>query len=512
MSIPYRWLCVLAITCVIFSCNKELSNEDVGGPVTPPPPDTVFNWQFQDSGRAANDFISGFSDTAFLQTEGDLQALFFEGSTPDRTKGIVFQVIGQPLQVGDYSGEQVSFGYFDGSALVYTNIGASSDFLLKIRYLAQDSVSATFSGHVVDASGKMILLNNGFFNSRIGSVTQNNDSVGNLICSSIAVTGDLQPGVATDFSNYVDMQVHVTKVGTYTFETPVVNGVLFSTEQTFEDTGTFDVRMSAYGTPEEIGSFDYPVIFGNTTCSFNINIDAASETLVDGISGTLARQIRDQNVPATGNMRYYQTLGQIGEIQSDDDPLRKIFYNQNNQLSSVQVLLSDGSGGYSLSETRKYSYNAEGFVSAITRVDENGNFIDSVSTLTYVPSTDKLASRTIFTNGTRSAQLYYTYANGNLTQLVRVKGDYSAIVETLGFQFSAMGNGISTLHPQFYFLDMATFFEEGNYPEVLYFSQNLPIARISGSASTPIDVQVNPSLRPKSVAYNGVIWYRYEYN
>ncbi|HSB93652.1 MAG TPA: hypothetical protein VLC28_11055, partial [Flavitalea sp.] len=369
-----------------------------------------------------------------------------------------------------------------------------------------------FSGHVRNESGTLIQLNGGYLNSRIGVAVGSTDSVGNLICSSIVVNGDLMPGIAPDFNNYVDMQVHVTKPGNYTFETPVLNGVFFSGEQNFTDTGTFDVRLSAYGTPEEAGSFDYSIQFGNSTCTFNVTMDSGTEAVVDGPPGTLARQIREQAGAATGEMKYYQLLGRIAEIQSQEDPYRKVYYD-NNLITKIEVLTGDGAGGFTVTETRQYNYTPEGYVSGIVRVDENGLFIDSVASYSYVPSSDLPASRTYFVNGVRQYQLYYTYVGGNLAKIQKANANYTSIVETSTFAFDVShGNGFATLHPQMYFLDMATFFEDGNYPEVLYFSTNLPVSKTTGATTTPIQVLVNPSLRPISITYNGTLWYRYEYN
>jgi hypothetical protein len=513
MKFHFRCLCVLALTAFIFSCNKELSLEGGNVPNDPTPIDTVYNWSFRDSGAAVTDKKAGFTDTAYIRTESGVQTFFYEGSSSDKSNGIVFQVAGQPLATGTYTGEQLAFGYFQGSALVYTNIGADSDFTLTVGYFSQDSISATFTGHVRDVSGSLIQLNDGYLRSRIGSASMNTDSVGNLICSSIVVNGEMKPNIATDFNNYVDMQVHITKAGNYTFETSVINGVLFSGEQSFADTGTFDVRLSAYGTPEQAGNFDYPITFGNSECSFNVVVAAGNEIVVDGPSGSLARQIRDAGAASNAEMRYYQTLGLIGEIQSVEDPSRKIYYNESNQISRIEVFTSDGGGGFTISEIRQFSYTPEGYVAGVTHVDDTGAFIDSVASYSYVPSSDKLASRTYYSGGVRLYQLYYTYTSGNLTQIKKANSNYTSIIETLNFAFNtSVGNGFSALHPQMYFLDVATFLEDGNYPEVLYYSANLPISKTVGSVVTPIDVAVNPSLKPTRITYGGVVWYRYEYN
>ena len=74
---------------------------------------SVYNWSFKDSGSAATDIKAGYTDSTLVHTEGDnIQTFLYEGSSSDFNKGIVFQVVGQPLAVGLYSGEQVAFSYF----------------------------------------------------------------------------------------------------------------------------------------------------------------------------------------------------------------------------------------------------------------------------------------------------------------------------------------------------------------------------------------------------------------
>src|SRR6478609_6260612 len=204
---PYsRLLGVFTVVLFMFSCKKELSQE-VGNPI---PVDSLYNWSFKDSGSVATDIKAGYTDTSFIRSEGDSMTFIYEGTSSDQNKGIVFQVAGRPLAVGLYSGEQVAFGYFQGSSLVYTNINANSDFALSITYLTQDSISATFSGHVQNSKGILIQLNEGYLRTRIGTPVEDTDSVGNLICSSIVVNGEMKPQIEVDISNYVDMEVHVT--------------------------------------------------------------------------------------------------------------------------------------------------------------------------------------------------------------------------------------------------------------------------------------------------------------
>src|SRR6478752_5775171 len=162
---PYsRFIRVLAITLFIFSCQKELEE---GG--DNPMPKSVYNWSFKDSRSTSIDIKVGYTDAANIRKEEDIQTFLYEGSSGDHNKGIVFQVTGQPLGVGVYSGEQVAFSYSLDSTLVYTNVGVNSDFNLTITYLTRDSISATFSGHVRNSDGSLMLLNDGFLQTRIGT-------------------------------------------------------------------------------------------------------------------------------------------------------------------------------------------------------------------------------------------------------------------------------------------------------------------------------------------------------
>lgn len=92
-------------------------------------------------------------------------------------------------------------------------------------------------------------------------------------CLSMGVYGSYYPGVAVTADNYVNLSVHITKTGTYTISTPIVNGIGFSATGTFTATGiAVPVKLMASGTPTAVGSNSFtPKGDGaSNMCSFTI--------------------------------------------------------------------------------------------------------------------------------------------------------------------------------------------------------------------------------------------------
>jgi hypothetical protein len=104
------------------------------------------------------------------------------------------------------------------------------------------------------------------------------------MCSSAVVSGFYIEGMATDSSNTLQVNVHVTKTGNYNIFTIPVNGISLRASGTFADTGFHSVTLVCTGTPQAPGSFDIKIP-GDNGCSFTLTVlkkAPASYTLVGG--------------------------------------------------------------------------------------------------------------------------------------------------------------------------------------------------------------------------------------
>ncbi len=113
-------------------------------------------------------------------------------------------------------------------------------------------------------------------------------------CSGAAISGVFTSGTTVDSATHgITIQVTVSRTGTYSIFTPVVNGIQFSGSGQFSTTGMQNIRLSANGTPESPGAFNFRVGTDPEACTFSLNVESAgpaaqasllcSETAIAGV-------------------------------------------------------------------------------------------------------------------------------------------------------------------------------------------------------------------------------------
>jgi hypothetical protein len=90
-------------------------------------------------------------------------------------------------------------------------------------------------------------------------------------CTAVLLSGSYVAGVATSVNNTATLNAIVSVAGFYSITTTSVNGVTFSANGVFTQTGTQIVTLTASGTPTATGSFQYPVTGNSSTCPFTVN-------------------------------------------------------------------------------------------------------------------------------------------------------------------------------------------------------------------------------------------------
>lgn len=100
------------------------------------------------------------------------------------------------------------------------------------------------------------------------------DGSGN--CSTAEIFGNYTKGTALDSSNKVVFEVTVTTPGTYFLNTITRNGIVFSGQGSFSDTGSTSITLFGSGTPLDSGSYTY--IPGNRGCKFYVQVNSGGGT------------------------------------------------------------------------------------------------------------------------------------------------------------------------------------------------------------------------------------------
>ncbi len=99
-------------------------------------------------------------------------------------------------------------------------------------------------------------------------------------CASAVVGGTYAKDIAADVSNYVDVTVNVTTIGSYTLNASG-GGLTFTKSGVFTTTGNQTVRIPASGIPTTIGA--NTITFSQPTggCTFSINVAGPSVYSID---------------------------------------------------------------------------------------------------------------------------------------------------------------------------------------------------------------------------------------
>jgi hypothetical protein len=100
------------------------------------------------------------------------------------------------------------------------------------------------------------------------------DSLGDCIPS--VVSGSYVSSIATNASNYVDVNINFTQKGQYTIKTDTLNGFYFEAVGGIEETGVKSVRLQAKGTPIVAGINVFTVRFDSSFCEINVIVTGTS--------------------------------------------------------------------------------------------------------------------------------------------------------------------------------------------------------------------------------------------
>ena len=73
-------------------------------------------------------------------------------------------------------------------------------------------------------------------------------------------------------SNFIDVQVNVTKAGSYTIYTDTLNGFYFRATGTFSTTGTATVKLKGNGTPSNDGITNFTVTYTTSQCVVPVTV------------------------------------------------------------------------------------------------------------------------------------------------------------------------------------------------------------------------------------------------
>jgi hypothetical protein len=112
------------------------------------------------------------------------------------------------------------------------------------------------------------------------------------VCAPMTVNGIYEAGtvlVAAD--NYIDVEVDVATLGSYTIYSDTLNGVYFRATGNFTAIGLNTIRLPGTGTPNADGTFTYTITYGLSECTVDVAVlpdggAIPAEFELDGDPGT----------------------------------------------------------------------------------------------------------------------------------------------------------------------------------------------------------------------------------
>lgn len=128
----------------------------------------------------------------------------------------------------------------------------------------------------------------------------------NQNCNLITVTGSYIVGRSLGANNYLDVQVHVTRTGTFSISTRTINGYSFSASGNFADTGIVHLKLPGAGKPLLPGTNIITVSYDSSQCE-------ASVQVLDSLSNIVQASNPDHFPLADNNHWSYDDLSYPGD-------------------------------------------------------------------------------------------------------------------------------------------------------------------------------------------------------
>ncbi len=111
-----------------------------------------------------------------------------------------------------------------------------------------------------------------------GMATGTLKSGGSGECLPSSVQGVYTAGIATNAANYINVDVDITALGSYTINTNIVNGYSFSATGVATTLGVQTIKLNASGTPVANGANTFTVKFGTSQCNLVVDVLGAGSS------------------------------------------------------------------------------------------------------------------------------------------------------------------------------------------------------------------------------------------
>jgi hypothetical protein len=125
----------------------------------------------------------------------------------------------------------------------------------------------------------------------------------NANCLPINISGTYITGRNFNDSNFIEVQVHVSKPGVFVIRTDSINGYFFKASGSFPNTGDFTVKLPGSGKPLTRGTNNFTVVYDSSSCQASITVrdtgnkaafdlvGSPNSCMVDSLAGAFVKGI-----------------------------------------------------------------------------------------------------------------------------------------------------------------------------------------------------------------------------
>jgi hypothetical protein len=282
--------------------------------------------------------------------------------------------------------------------------------------------------------------------------TLKEDSAG-LYCLPSAVYGVYKQDSILGNSNYIEVDVNVTRVGDYTIISIPNDGMTFSAQGNFTSTGINRVKLLGAGLPRTSGAHQIQVTYNSTSCIIDLDVQSSNPIInavfsLGGAPNNCSGFVLSGNYNSgiamdnsnTASVNITTTTPGIYSITSDT--VNGVYFNASGTLTSVSnniVLVANGTP----INTGTYNYT-------LTNDIEDCSFsVTYIGPSTYTISSTSGICTSVTAQGTYTSGIPTDASNFiNTSVNVNNPGYYIISTDTInGIYFSASGN-FTTTGPQ----------------------------------------------------------------
>ena len=211
-------------------------------------PATLYKWEVRTSTNL-EETVNGSRENGTTFWAQVLNATFkkLDATTRKELKMIAY---GRPyVIIHDYNGNALLCGYENGmdvtggTVVTGSAMGDLSGYTLVMTGEERESALMLKGATQTDPFAGMATT------PTIVTATAGTYAMGGGACAAGSVNGSFNAGVALTSSNYLEVDISVTELGSWSIDTDSVNGYRVSGQGVFSSTGTQTVRLYGEGTP-----------------------------------------------------------------------------------------------------------------------------------------------------------------------------------------------------------------------------------------------------------------------